>query len=208
MTEQNDTPNKNSSYTGWNKPDNQSSRQDNSNPNKSDNFKLTNNNFNRESVSLNESGNALDNSKYDKEEYDHTGFNNKNQDSRSYGFRTDNTGFNKGNKSEEYSESPMKRNVSQYESNNSSPKKNKQLVKNRNNISNTDLNNTNVNDIIKRDLQEYLSNLEQQNLLKIKPKDNNKWELEFNENEFISKEQWYRNKTEREWNTAKEGAKE
>ena len=38
--------------------------------------------------------------------------------------------------------------------------------------------------MIKRDLQEYLSALEQQNVLKVKPKENNIWELEFNENDF------------------------
>src|SRR5690606_3906095 len=36
-----------------------------------------------------------------------------------------------------------------------------------NNTSNINVNNSNINDIIKRDLQEYLSNLENQNVIKV-----------------------------------------
>jgi hypothetical protein len=212
-----DIENKNYSHTGFSKNESvnnpQSNRRGDSTPNKSDNFKFTDKQFNKGSVSLNESKNEYDNSRYNREsnqeEYDNTGFKG-NQDSRSCGFRTDNTGFNKDNR-DEYSESTEKPNISHYQSlrENNSPPRNKKLIKgNRNDVSNANVNNSNMNDIIKRDLHEYLSSLEQQNLLKVKPKENNKWELEFNENNFISKEQLYRNKTEREWNTDRENINE
>jgi hypothetical protein len=50
---------------------------------------------------------------------------------------------------------------------------------NQNNVSNLNVNNSNINDMIKRDLQEYLSNLESQNVIKVSPKAKNKWVLEF-----------------------------
>jgi hypothetical protein len=53
---------------------------------------------------------------------------------------------------------------------------------NQNNVSNINVNNSNLNDIIKRDLQEYLSNLESQNVIKLSPKAKNKWVLEFKDN--------------------------
>jgi hypothetical protein len=81
-------------------------------------------------------------------------------------------------------------------------------IESKNDVSNTNINNSNMNDIIKRDLQEYLSSLEQQNLLKVKPKENNKWELQFYDNEFITKEEWYRNRTDREWATDRENKNE
>jgi hypothetical protein len=72
----------------------------------------------------------------------------------------------------------------------------KNIPTNQNNVSNINVNNSNINDMIKRDLQEYLSNLESQNVIKVSPKAKNRWVLEFKDNS-------NRDGTGHGWNTYK-----